>query len=186
MLRIPQSSHITGTLPTDCLVSYLGHSLGGGLTPLQRCSQCILQPQLTGQTSFVWGGEVYLICTYLVGKVTSSQWHKQYIIHNSKYVFTLTLSVQLAAAVEYTDYICAEGKTFPTTSVLDMTLNHLMALGNIGYIFITIPGPVWSRIIASVRNPSMGQIKLFYHLLYLKPFNYANRWIMLNRIIGIK
>ena len=30
-------------------MSYPGHSLGGGLTPLQRCSQCILQPQLTEQ-----------------------------------------------------------------------------------------------------------------------------------------
>ena len=41
---IPQSSSITGTSPSDCLVSYLGHSLGGGLTLLQRCSRCILQP----------------------------------------------------------------------------------------------------------------------------------------------
>ena len=34
-------------------MSYPGHSLGegGGLIPLQRCSQCILQPQLTGQSS---------------------------------------------------------------------------------------------------------------------------------------
>ena len=28
VLRIPQSSSITGILPSDCLVSYLGHSLG--------------------------------------------------------------------------------------------------------------------------------------------------------------
>ena len=27
--------------------------MGGGLTPLQRRSQCILQPQLTGQISVV-------------------------------------------------------------------------------------------------------------------------------------
>ena len=34
VLRIPQSSNITGTLPSDCLVPYLGHSLEwGGLTP---------------------------------------------------------------------------------------------------------------------------------------------------------
>ena len=33
VLCIPQSSSITGTLPSDCLVSYLGHSLGV-LTPL--------------------------------------------------------------------------------------------------------------------------------------------------------
>ena len=49
VLRIPQSSSTAGTSPSDCLVSYPGHSLGWGLTPLQRCSQCILQPQLTGQ-----------------------------------------------------------------------------------------------------------------------------------------
>ena len=28
--HIPQSSSITGTSPSDCLVSYPGHSLGGG------------------------------------------------------------------------------------------------------------------------------------------------------------
>ena len=32
VLRIPQSSSITGTSPSDCLVSYPGNSLGGGLT----------------------------------------------------------------------------------------------------------------------------------------------------------
>ena len=45
---IPQSTSITGASPSDCLVAYLGHSLGGGLAPQQRCSQCIQQPQLTG------------------------------------------------------------------------------------------------------------------------------------------
>ena len=37
---------------SDCLVSYPGHSLewGGDLTPLQRSSLCILQPQPTGQS----------------------------------------------------------------------------------------------------------------------------------------
>ena len=33
VLRIPQSLSITGTSPSDCLASYLGHSLEGGLTP---------------------------------------------------------------------------------------------------------------------------------------------------------
>ena len=48
VLRIPPSFSITGILPSECLVPYPGHSLGwgGGLPPLQRCSQCILQPQL--------------------------------------------------------------------------------------------------------------------------------------------
>ena len=34
---------------SNCLMSYLGHSLGRGLTPLQRYSWCILQPQLQPQ-----------------------------------------------------------------------------------------------------------------------------------------
>ena len=55
VLRIPQSSSTAGTSPSDCLVSYPGHSLGGGLTPLQRCSRCILQPLLTRQlVEWVW------------------------------------------------------------------------------------------------------------------------------------
>ena len=49
VLRIPQSSSIIGTSSSDCLVSYTGHSLGKGLTTLQRCSWCILQPQPTEQ-----------------------------------------------------------------------------------------------------------------------------------------
>ena len=35
VLRIPQNSSIHGTLPSNCLVSYLGHSFGGVL-PLSR------------------------------------------------------------------------------------------------------------------------------------------------------
>ena len=40
-LRLPQSFSITGTSPSDCLVSYLGHTLEEG--------RCILQPQPIGQ-----------------------------------------------------------------------------------------------------------------------------------------
>ena len=35
VLHIPQSSSITGTSLSDCLVSYTGQSLGRALTPLQ-------------------------------------------------------------------------------------------------------------------------------------------------------
>ena len=49
LLQIPQNSIITGASPSDCLVSYPGHSLvGRGFTPLQRYSLSILQPQSTG------------------------------------------------------------------------------------------------------------------------------------------
>ena len=39
VLHIPQISK-AGNSPSDGLMSCLRHSLGGGLTPLQRCSQC--------------------------------------------------------------------------------------------------------------------------------------------------
>ena len=47
VLHIPQSSSITGTSPSDCLVSY------PGLTLLQRRSRCILQHQPTEQSDTV-------------------------------------------------------------------------------------------------------------------------------------
>ena len=44
----PQSFSITTASPSDCLVSYRRHSLGGeSFIPLQRDSWCILQPQPT-------------------------------------------------------------------------------------------------------------------------------------------
>ena len=52
VLCIPQSSSITGNL-TIGLFSVISWTLiGGGLTPLQRFSWCILQPQPTGQSLF--------------------------------------------------------------------------------------------------------------------------------------
>ena len=57
VLHILQSSSITGTSLSDCLVSY---SLGRGVTSLQRCSLCILQPQLT------WLERIKYIYIYLL------------------------------------------------------------------------------------------------------------------------
>ena len=36
-----------------------------------------------------------------------------------------------------------------------------------------ISGPLKPKLVVSVGVPSMGQIELFNHLLYVKPFNYA-------------
>ena len=47
VLRIPQSSGITGAPQSDCLVTHPGHLLEGP-NLLQKCNQCILQPQPTG------------------------------------------------------------------------------------------------------------------------------------------
>ena len=48
VLHIPQISK-AGASPSDDLLSYPEHLLGGGsLTPQQRCRRCILQPLPTG------------------------------------------------------------------------------------------------------------------------------------------
>ena len=51
VLHIPQSSGIIETSASDFLVSYIRTLVVvvGGLTPLQRCSWFILQPQPTGK-----------------------------------------------------------------------------------------------------------------------------------------
>ena len=56
LLCIPLSSSITWTSPSDCLVSYPGHSFlsGGGLNSLQRSCRCIPQPRPTGQNMCVY------------------------------------------------------------------------------------------------------------------------------------
>ena len=56
VLRIPQSSSITGNSPSHSLVSYPGHSLRWGLTSLQRCSRCILHIHISSYTSLVLAG----------------------------------------------------------------------------------------------------------------------------------
>ena len=47
VLHIPQSSR-TGVLPSDGLITDSGYFMEVRLTPQQRCSQCILQPQPAG------------------------------------------------------------------------------------------------------------------------------------------
>ena len=49
VLSIPQSSTITGTSPSDCLTSYPGAWLVGGLNQLHRRNWCILLPLPSGQ-----------------------------------------------------------------------------------------------------------------------------------------
>ena len=49
VLCIPQSSSITGTSPSDCLVSYPGHTLGGGSYPFAEVQFLYSTAQPTGQ-----------------------------------------------------------------------------------------------------------------------------------------
>ena len=61
VLRVPQSSSIIKTSPSDRLVSNPDSCWWKGLTPLKRCSQCILLPQPTEQL-IIWGCKVLTIC----------------------------------------------------------------------------------------------------------------------------
>ena len=55
VLHIPQSSSTTGASPSDCLISYPGHSLAGGVLPSAK-----MQP-IFSTTSANWAPpELYL------------------------------------------------------------------------------------------------------------------------------
>ena len=49
VLRIPQSSSITGTSPSDCLVSYPGHLFGGGLPFCRGLGSVFYSPSQLGK-----------------------------------------------------------------------------------------------------------------------------------------
>ena len=61
VLRIPQSSRITGTSPSDCLMSYIRTLVGMGNLPLVRDAGFILQAQPTRQVC-MWGREKEQVC----------------------------------------------------------------------------------------------------------------------------
>ena len=50
VLHIPQSSTITGTLTSDCLISYVGHSLGEDLPLCRDAVVVFYSPSRLGNT----------------------------------------------------------------------------------------------------------------------------------------
>ena len=59
---------MTGTSPSGYLVLYPGPSLGS-LTPLQRCSQCILQPQPDLANYSMVSVQLYVIFTVFLSNI---------------------------------------------------------------------------------------------------------------------
>ena len=58
VLCIPQIPSITGTPPSDCLMLYLGHSLGGGVLPLCRDAVSVFySPSRPGNQ---WPGRIWV------------------------------------------------------------------------------------------------------------------------------
>ena len=52
VLHIPQSSSTAGTSPSDCLVSYSGHSLGGVLPLCRGAVSVFYSPSWLGNEHF--------------------------------------------------------------------------------------------------------------------------------------
>ena len=100
VLPIPQNSQINEVSLSDCLVSYTGHSLGE-YYPLQKCSRCILQPQLA--RPIIIAVTISLQRPY-VSRVHFCSMNK--IVYFGKIYEHFA---QSAGAVEYTDCISAEG-----------------------------------------------------------------------------
>ena len=68
VLRIAQSSSITGISQSDCLVSYLGHSLGGGLS-YPHCREAV---------------DVFYSCSRLGKLLSGLLWHKIVVLFISQ------------------------------------------------------------------------------------------------------
>ena len=62
VLHILQSTSIIGASPSDCLKLYPGYLFGVGPSPLQKCSQCILQP-LPTELCEILGSKFTSTCT---------------------------------------------------------------------------------------------------------------------------
>ena len=70
--HIPQSSSFTGTSSSDCLVSYLGHLLGGGVLPLFRGTVSVFySPSQLGKLNYGWSWLYIYIYTHTQRKVES-------------------------------------------------------------------------------------------------------------------
>ena len=93
ILRIRQSFSITGASSSDCLVSYLG------LTPLQRCSRCILQSQLTGPYRLSKKSELIHRCRHKNQPLLCFEYEKKIVL---MYTHTHTLSLSLSLHI----YVC--------------------------------------------------------------------------------
>ena len=69
------------------------------------------------------------------------------------------------------EYISAEGKHHPLTCILNTTLNYLMMRPYWYFRVLLHCHYLQFHSCSPVRVSSMGQIEVFKHLLWLKPFN---------------
>ena len=84
VLRIPQSSNITGTAPSDCLMSYPGHSLWGAYPSAESQSVYSTLPQPTGQYTELMSKQFYFRSQFNI----STQFRCQKTTHTHTHTHT--------------------------------------------------------------------------------------------------
>ena len=97
LLRIPQSSSINTTSPSDCLVSYQDTRCWRGVIPQQRSSWCILR--ILGFASTIWSyGQISISCTIPSGSPSPPTRVKSFTL------FTLVYCTHLLCDLSYRLY----------------------------------------------------------------------------------
>ena len=70
VLHIPQSSSITGASPSDCLVSYLGHSLGKSYSSAEKQLVHSMAPaewaKVHSDSGLLWVKQICLKISYII------------------------------------------------------------------------------------------------------------------------
>ena len=74
---------------------------------------------------------------------------------------------------EYTDCISAKGVKPHPNKCPDNDSKHSDGEAPVLKLLVITPRSTLLGVVVPVRVPSMGQIELFNHLVYLKPFNYV-------------
>ena len=85
--------------------SRLGHRkiVGGGLFPLQRCTRCILQPQLTGPQENCWRGSFPSAEMHSVYSTAPADWAIEMLCNTKQILF---LDIMFYFLISYVIDIC--------------------------------------------------------------------------------
>ena len=102
-------------------------------------------------------------------KFTKNRSTNHYFLHCNRYTI-FYLKAQSAGAVKYADCISVESK-IPTTTIRWWNFHPVLwGMWSIPSLLL-LPHLLWPGVVVPVRVPSMGEIEIFNHFLYLKPFN---------------
>ena len=183
VLCIPQSSRITGTSPSDCLVSYQD-TRWGSLTPLQRCSQCILRLQLMDHRTLV-GGVVKRRSRFILQPQLTGPWGSNSLLPNS---YGIVLHIFSDKSNKLETYTCERTKETireNTNLLVDLFFFKYLLFSLFGqtrkklqiYIYIYIGRHVLNPFFKIARSTSPDEdFQLNQKFLYHNYFSYKNNF----------